>query len=234
MSRFDEFATEYEVALSQNLRFIPGGVNYYYQNRVNIAIREMASQSPPERILDFGGGVGLTVPLLCKAFPRSVVSLCDASAESTSQAKLRYPYVEVLNGESLPERHFDLIFVAGVIHHIDPANRHDVLNRLSRSLALGGLLILYELNPLNPITRRLVRCCPFDDDAELISKGKLKELVETHGELRVINEAFMVFLPPVLGRLARLEQLLKWCPLGAQYYLTISHSKNPSWNARQL
>lgn len=77
------------------------------------------------------------------------------------------------------------------------------------------------------MTRQLVRCCPFDEDAALVTKRKLKQLFTEHGELRIAKEAFMVFFPPSLGRLAGLERLLGWCPLGAQYFLVLSPARGP-------
>jgi ubiquinone/menaquinone biosynthesis C-methylase UbiE len=228
VSQFDDFAGDYESALAQNLRFIPGGVHYYYKNRVRIAADQFRGHPPPRRILDFGAGIGLTIPLLRAAFPSASISICDTSAESTTEAKRRYPFVEVLNGEALPEHSFDLIVVAGVIHHIAPSDRDHVVAGISRSLASNGTLIIYELNPLNPVTRRLVRCCPFDEDAALITKRKLKELLAGHYELRIQKEAFMVFLPPLFARLAGFERLLSWCPLGAQYFLVLCPTRHPS------
>jgi len=221
VSQFDSYATEYESALKQNLRFVPGGVDYYYRNRVKIAKRAVRNLPTPKEILDFGAGIGLTIPHLQTAFPTSKISICDESAESVEQAHQRFPAVEVIDSNSLPTGKFDLIFVAGVIHHVTPADRSEVIHRISEALSPDGLLVIYELNPLNPITRRLVRCCPFDEDATLITKRGLKALLLQEVNLRIANEAFMVFLPPLLEALNPLEKLMKWCPFGAQYYVAL-------------
>ena len=228
MKPFDQYASEYSAVLAKNLRFIPGGTDYYNHNRVRITKRVIKNTPlpSPKRILDFGGGIGLSIPHLKAEFPAADISICDASSESVKVAHKAHPDIEVLDPHGLHANYFDLIFVAGVVHHVQPSHRMELLARIINSLAVGGTLILHELNPLNPVTRRLVACCPFDDDAILISKAELIRSLDSLEGVRLIHEGFSVFLPPLLHPLSRIERLLSWCPLGAQYFVALTRTRS--------
>jgi SAM-dependent methyltransferase len=115
----------------------------------------------------------------------------------------------------------DLVFVAGVVHHVKPEAREHLLNNLVNCVKPGGYVIIFELNPLNPITRRLVKMCPFDSDADLISRAELRSLVRQSKDLEEIDSKYIVFFPPALRFLHLLERMMGWLPLGAQYYMTL-------------
>lgn len=225
MSTFDDFALDYEAALKRNLKLIPGGVDYYYMNRVRVTRRIMQNRAQPSNILDFGAGVGLTIPHLASAFPSASITACDESRESIAALKKRHPFVRTCELDEIPPRHFDLIFVAGVIHHVPPPERHRVIERFRLALRPGGILMVFELNPLNPVTRFLVRECPFDEDANLVSKRILRMSFTRVPDFELLEEGFMVFMPPALKMISQIEGFLRWCPLGAQYYLAMSTSK---------
>ena len=228
MKQFDKYASGYQTILEKNLRFIPGGTDYYNQNRVRITKR-VIKDTPlpsPRRILDFGAGIGLSIPHLKAEFPAAGIAICDASSESVKVAHKAHPDTEVLDPHGLPGNCFDLIFVAGVVHHVHPSHRMELLARIVSSLAVGGTLVLHELNPLNPVTRRLVKCCPFDDDAILISKAELIRNLDSLEGVRLIDEGFSVFLPPLLHPFSRIERLLSWCPLGAQYFVALTRTRS--------
>jgi SAM-dependent methyltransferase len=221
VNSFDEVAENYQAALKQNLRFIPGGVEYYYENRAKLAKTLSGLPERVRTILDFGGGVGLAIPHLQRQFAEARIYIYDASSESVTRAVEQHPSASPLTLDELQNYKFDMVFVAGVIHHIEPAQRKDVLARLRDSLAPEGVLCIFELNPLNPITRRLVSCCPFDEDASLISKRNLEVLLGSVEGLRVHDGGYTVFFPPILRRLRPIEKLLKHLPIGAQYYLGV-------------
>ena len=219
MSSFDSFATEYERALSKNLRAIPGGIDHYFQNRVKILSDCLGRSASPERILDFGAGVGLAIPFLRHRFPESEITVTDESLQSLDVARARYPSVKVVTPNELQHDHFDAVFVAGVLHHVEPFKRGGVVTRITDSLKPGGLAVFFELNPLNPVTRHLVRMCPFDNDAILMRKSEVEGLLMRDSRLAVERSRYTVFFPPLLRPLLRIERYLQWCPLGAQYFV---------------
>lgn len=221
MSVFNQYADDYQKVLAKNLRFVPGGSDYYNRNRVRITKRVVGDAPEPKQILDFGGGIGLAIPHLKYEFPSAVISICDASAECVAVANRLHPGIQILDPQHLPLQHFDLIFVAGVVHHVEIAHRLELLMRIINSLALGGTIVFHELNPLNPVTRRLVACCPFDEDAILIKKSELIKILNDTGEILLHEQGFSVFLPPLLRSISSVECLLRWCPIGAQYFVAV-------------
>ena len=220
-NHFDAVSSEYEVALQRNLRFIPGGIDYYYANRARIARRTTSRLPEVRRILDFGGGIGLAFPHLRASFPDAEVLIYDSSQESVSRAVSTHSELRAVQPNDFTKLDCDLVFVAGVVHHVKPEARVRLLNNLVNCVRPGGYVVIFELNPLNPITRRLVKMCPFDSDADLISRAELRSLVRQSKDLDEIDSKYIVFFPPALRFLHILERLMGWLPLGAQYYIAL-------------
>jgi hypothetical protein len=76
-------------------------------------------------------------------------------------------------------------------------------------------VVVFEHNPLNPLTQKSVRDCPFDDDAILLFPWELRGLLARSGFERV-RQDYIVFFPRLLRRLRPLEPKLGWLCLGAQ------------------
>lgn len=219
MTVFDIYATEYEQALAKNLRFIPGGTDHYYKNRVAILARCLGKLSQPERILDFGAGVGLAIPFLRETFPHAEISITDESRESLRVAQKRHPFVHSIDPAGLPKEYFDVAFVAGVLHHVVPSSRQAIVDQIANTVTPDGLIVFFELNPINPVTQRLVQMCPFDNDAVLIKRSEVESLISSDSRLVLERSHYTVFFPPLFKPLHRFEKYLAWCPLGAQYYV---------------
>jgi 2-polyprenyl-3-methyl-5-hydroxy-6-metoxy-1,4-benzoquinol methylase len=221
MTIFDTYATDYERALAKNLKFVPGGTDYYYKNRVSILARCIGELRPPKKILDFGGGIGLAIPHLLSFFPDAEITITDESSESLRVATGRYPSIQATVPSELPRNCFDVAFVAGVLHHVQPSMREGVVDQIVGSIVPGGLIVFFELNPLNPVTRQLVRMCPFDCDAVLMRKTEVENLCRSNSSLTLTHSHYTVFFPPLLKPLHSLERLLRWCPIGAQYFVAM-------------
>jgi len=218
---FDVYATEYEQALAKNLRFIPGGTDHYYKNRIQILALCWGSENPPGKILDFGGGVGLAIPFLHEKFPNAEISVTDESHESLRVAQKRHSFVHAVDPTELPKNHFDVAFVAGVLHHVEPTSRHAIVDQIANTVTPDGLIVFFELNPINPVTQRLVQMCPFDNDAVLMKKSEVEGLISSDKRLVLERSHYTVFFPPLFKPLHRFEKYLAWCPLGAQYYVAV-------------
>lgn len=221
MGEFDRYAPEYKEVLARNLRYIPGGTDYYNRNRVQITKRLLGNTNEPNRILDFGAGIGLSIPHLKSTFPAAVITICDNSQASTDVACREHPDVAVVDSQLLPSDRFDVVFVAGVIHHVCRESSIQVLQRIIESTTLNGLAVFHELNPFNPVTRRLVANCPFDEDAILLSKRELIESLLSIEGTSIQEHGYSVFFPPILQSISTVERLLKWCPMGAQYFVAV-------------
>lgn len=83
-------------------------------------------------------------------------------------------------------------------------------------------MILFEHNPLNPLTRKIVRECPFDKGVTLIPAFRMKRLaLRAFGSVRNVRIRYTIFFPRkgIFKKLLPLERKLWWLPLGGQYYM---------------
>jgi SAM-dependent methyltransferase len=105
-----------------------------------------------------------------------------------------------------------------VFHHIDHADHGALLQELRRVVRPGGSLFIFEHNPFNPLTVRVVNDCPFDENAHLIRGREMKRRLLAAG-FASANTRYRVFFPHFLRALRPLEAALAWLPLGGQYYV---------------
>src|SRR5438128_391512 len=80
---------------------------------------------------------------------------------------------------------YELIVLSNVLHHVTPVDRQDLIREAGSRLALGGKLVIFEHNPINPLTRWVVSQCPFDEDAILLPNGETRGYFR-RGELQLL------------------------------------------------
>jgi SAM-dependent methyltransferase len=213
---FDKYAQDYEKILQRNLRHF-GNIEYFAECKINILKNKIKKK--PRRILEFGCGTGSNLKHLGNKFPESEIWGCDISRKSLESAARENPTVKLfLTGEENEIIHnFDLIFIANVFHHIALEQRDQIMNRITDFLADHGEVFIFEHNPYNPVTRHLVRICPFDKDAILLNPKGMKKLIVKCG-LGIYAKKYMLFFPALLRHLRFLEEYLGYIPLGGQYY----------------
>ncbi|MFL5312723.1 MAG: class I SAM-dependent methyltransferase [Myxococcales bacterium] len=213
MSDFDTYARSYEAIHAENVAGSGESPSYFaaYKQRVVERILGRDFQRP---VLDLGCGIGTLTALLSKSFRE--VDGYDTSAESLREARTRAPGARLFDRiEAIPRAHYGAVVLANVLHHVAPPDRPEVLRTATAMLAPGGRLIVFEHNRLNPITRRVVSACPFDDGASLLHPWEVKRLLRGAG-LSAIALDFIVFFPRILRAARRLEPFLRWLPMGAQ------------------
>jgi SAM-dependent methyltransferase len=137
------------------------------------------------------------------------------------RARARNPWGEYRDfgdREPIPfaDETFDVTFAVCVLHHVPRAQRVALVREMRRVCRPGGLVALFEHNPLNPLTRRAVSGCEFDRDAELLSRRRALGLLRAGGLPRPEGR-YIVFFPWESGLLRAIEGRLGWLPLGAQY-----------------
>ena len=172
-------------------------------------------------VLDVGCGPGETDGHLHGAF--SALSGVDVSDSLVAEARRRNPwaaYSSYSAGEPLPypDDAFDFSFAICVFHHVPAARRRDLAAEMTRVTRPGGTVAIFEHNPWNPLTRKAVRNCSFDEDAVLIRRREAASLLAEAG-LGAAESAYIVFFPRGGRRLAAVERRLGKLPLGAQYYV---------------
>lgn len=118
----------------------------------------------------------------------------------------------------LPDGEFDAAFCTALFHHVPPPARAEVAQEAARLVRPGGLVVVFEHNPSNPVTRRMVRTSPVDQDAILLSRREMAVHLRGAG-LNVETMRHLIFFPSVFGPLARVEPLISWLPAGGQYVI---------------
>lgn len=220
---FDDYTESYNQLLKVGTGFFSSSEEYFAKYKVDL-VRLMVDGSV-SRVLEYGCGIGRNIPFLKAAFPSASIMGTDISAVSLEIARRGNADIDFFlvseNAES--ETLFDLIFVAGVFHHIPVLEREGVAKTLCNRLSPSGQLFIFEHNPFNPVTRRIVNNCPYDEDAVLLKPSELKRILRKAG-LNVEHKAYCLFVPPSLSVLAWMESKLGWLPLGGQYWVQARRS----------
>lgn len=220
---FDAFAETYREAHTQSIKYVSGTDSFYF---AEYKVKELLQfeENREINILDLGCGDGATEIFFEKHFPLFRITGIDVSEKSIDEAKkkkLSRTAFQVYNGQVVPfgSESFDIVFVAGVLHHVDEAAQQGVINEVYRVLKRGGRLYLFEHNPMNPLTRYLVKTCEFDKGVKLLAAGYCKNLLHKSGFQRM-QQLYTIFFPRnKFFKLAlSLEKYLKRIPFGGQYY----------------
>jgi SAM-dependent methyltransferase len=222
-AEFDRYAKDYTEVHRINVSASGEEPSYFSRYKAQYMARnlEHAIVRRPLSVLDFGCGVGNSIPHLREAFPNAALHGVDPSGESirvANETHVDKAAFRVNGGSVIPyeDRCFDLVQVACVFHHVQPEQRKHWMQEIHRVLKPGGMVFVFEHNVLNPLTVRAVRDCPFDEDATLLPRRELSGLMHASGFTR-IRARYIVFFPAILAFLRPLEPLLGMVPFGAQY-----------------
>jgi SAM-dependent methyltransferase len=224
-AEFDQYADDYAKHHREIVSVTGEGSEYFFEYKIADLAKFVEERSlPSNHIFDFGSGVGNSIPYFRKYFPRSKLHCADVSNHSMEIAQARYPGAETyiqIERDHIPvtDRSQDIIFSACVFHHIPHEEHIDWLTRLLRITKAGGVLTIYEHNPLNPLTVRAFNTCPFDVNARLINASALRSAAFKAG-WREPRIHYRLFFPRAFASFRPLEQKLGWLILGAQYRLT--------------
>lgn len=210
--RFDSVADDYDSLHAKSVAAAGEPIGYFAQYKIDRMTR--LGVPADADVLDFGCGVGNLTTLLHESFG-SVVGY-DPSPHSIEVARERVPGVQFFDDAShLADSAFDVVVLAGVMHHVPVDVRADVAAEALSKVKSGGRLVVFEHNPFNPLTRRVVRMCAFDDDAILLTPRELTTTLKKVGATSV-RQDFIVFFPHALAALRPLEPALRRVPIGAQ------------------
>jgi ubiquinone/menaquinone biosynthesis C-methylase UbiE len=224
-AEFDRFADEYRQIHAANIRISGEQPDYFAEYKIKdvAALEGPTLRKGNPSILDFGAGVGTSVPYFRRYFPNCRLTCLDVSRKSLDIGRSRFAgsaeFVH-FDGEAIPfpDEQFDLVFLACVLHHIAHGEHAALLREMSRVLRPDGEVVIFEHNPYNPLTVRAVNTCPFDENAVLLRPYRLARLVRQVGFART-SLRFRIFFPRSLRALRVLEPWLVGIPLGAQYFV---------------
>ena len=219
---FDKFAHDFRKIHNHNLRKTGYSSAFFAERKIREIARHMQNPEQHLSILDLGCGDGLGTAFLREYFPNSELQGLDVSEQSIQAAVGRdIPGAKfaIYDGSHIPfkDESFNIIMLAGVLHHVVEVRKQIcIVKECHRVLKGKGIFFIFEHNPLNPITRRIVDDCLFDKNAKLINHVRMNKLLHSGGFKTSCR--FIIFLPAFLKKAAFLENLMWWLPLGGQYY----------------
>jgi SAM-dependent methyltransferase len=225
MSRaeFDNLARDYRRVHAKNIAMTGEMPDYFAAYKMQDFVAVLSTVGAPSNglFLDFGSGIGASVRPFLERWPDGRLLCADVSRKSLDESRRTHgaavEYLPIDDGRvPLSDASVDGAFACCVFHHI-PTPEHDAaLAELHRVLKPGAPLMVYEHNPLNPLTVHAVKTCPLDENAILIGAARMRRRCEAAG-FRDARVEFRVFFPSFLRALRPLERRMRWLPLGAQY-----------------
>ena len=219
---FNQSRGNYRETIERSISFAGKGLDFFTEVKAEYA-RKVLKRLLPEvtqpRTLDIGCGHGIMHPYL-RAFGFEIIGV-EVATEVLPLARAANPDVSYVgyDGQSLPfaSKSFDLALAVCVMHHVPPTHWRNFLGEMRRVLRPRGVAVIFEHNPLNPLTRYVVATLAMDADANLLSARMLRELMRQAGfeAPRTRNILFTPFAHP---RFRWLDERLARLPFGAQYY----------------
>ena len=222
--RFGNYVETYEKEIQSSIGFIGQDHDFFIKVKADLITGIAAAnftQYNDINVLDIGCGIGLIDHHLSTVF-RNLhgVDIEDSVVEKARKFNSGVKYSHY-SGTSLPfnDSSMDLVFAINVMHHVPPGNWDGFTKEMARVLREGGTAVVFEHNPLNPLTRLAVDRCEFDRDAVLLHKRKLKKLF-IDSDFKKIKTSYILFFPIKKKIFRNLEKLIGWLPLGAQLFIT--------------
>jgi len=218
---FDQFIDTYRPDLDQALA-LSGESSAYFAHYKAQKLAEWLPLLITQHvsILDFGCGDGLMTHFVSQQFKKAQLYGVDPSPKSIEVAQKNYSSIifSVNSDQSTQlqfvDSSFDIIFAAGAFHHI-PFHLHEgYMKEIKRILKPGGYLVMFELNPLNPLTVRTFKKNPIDFNAKMLLPWYAYRLAKNYGAPRI---KFYCFFPKFLKFLRFTESFLTKLPCGALY-----------------
>lgn len=221
-AEFDPYSRNYDEVVNSSIAFSGLKVDFFTRAKAAYLADIIAAQFPGRRdvrILDVGCGVGNYHPYLQGKV--GLVDGVDVSEQSIETARQRNPAVnyKAYDGLRLPydDDSFDVAYAICVVHHVPPEQWPQFARELHRVLRKGGLALIFEHNPLNPLTQRVVSNCEFDANAVLL-KAPTTETLLTDAGFSDVGTRFILTVPAAGQMTRRIDGLFSRLPLGAQYY----------------
>jgi SAM-dependent methyltransferase len=227
---FDVHAENYVDSVDRSVSFTGRDSAFFARRKVEL-LEELANRSVGPlsglSVLDVGCGTGTTDRHLVD----HVGSLrgVDVSQEMLVLAAEAVPEAsyEWYNGDKLPfpDGSFDVTVAICVLHHVPLSARAKFMAELHRATRDGGLVAVFEHNPLNPLTCHAVNSCELDNGVILAKGSDVGAYLEAAGARSVERRDYL--FTPVGGAVGRsIDRILHRLPLGGQY-VTSARASHP-------
>jgi len=221
---FDIHADAYSEGIDETLRKYGTDHDFFTAHKSRLILEAMArmGKAPSDMsLMDVGCGVGKIHPYLHDDF--ASITGVDLSEPSIKVARAQNPGTSYLSydGDTLPadDNSVDMTLTICVMHHVPVAQWPDFSREMMRVLRPGGVAMVIEHNPYNPVTLRIVNTCPLDVDATLLPARKTRALFRGAGAVDVKSRS-VLSVPPKNAALQKVDTWLGHLPFGAQYYMT--------------
>lgn len=227
-TEFDTYADSYYETHKSNIEITGETPEFFSEYKIRDLFEYCREKGvSTNNILDFGSGIGNSLQYFNNYFSKSTIYCADVSSKSLTISKERFPQNQakyLLIGKEIPleDESQDLVFSACVFHHIDHDHHIKWLKELYRVTSSNGRLVIFEHNPLNPLTVHAVNTCEFDVNAKLLRSSTMRKRAAQAGWSNIEIE-FKLFFPSILKNLRPLEKYLTKCFLGAQWRLVATN-----------
>lgn len=229
-AEFDEFAADYSGGMENSVKALLGSKgDDFLDVKVDWLLRRIFSPGEAQAnfaILDYGCGRGDLLRLLAKRGIKARLLGSEVSGAMLREGTKIWPVEHAplpaflrQKGARVPcdDASIDLILISSVLHHVPVADRSEVYREIKRLLKPAGRVVVFEHNPLNPVTRYVVSHTPIDRNAILLSADEVESGLLNAG-LTQVKTAYLMFAPPRFRSLgSHLDGILGWLPFGAQY-----------------
>jgi len=218
---FDRYSASYGDLLADPMRSqFASDPLYFHRRKVELIaamLRGKGRDSGSMKWLDVGCGQGDLLRLGRGLFAEAAG--CDPASTMLPEGSDIAVRVQP-SAEELPfaDGSMDFVTAVCVFHHVHGAARMALASEIKRVLAPGGYFCLIEHNPWNPVTRGIVKRCPVDMDAELLTAPEARGLFSSVG-MSPVETRYFLFVPEKLKSLHFAESWLAGLPLGGQYAL---------------
>jgi 2-polyprenyl-3-methyl-5-hydroxy-6-metoxy-1,4-benzoquinol methylase len=181
-------------------------LGWLYRRRLDMAISLIPHHG--SRILEVGVGSGILIPTLTAAFPEytgtDLVLAENLSRHVHPKCRAQFQLADLLDLQSLPETHFDIVLCLSVLEHI--VDSDGAAQALARTLVKGGTLIVgYPM--VNTFMSRAFKAIGFAsiDDHHVTSPFKIECSLS-----RVVRFHRRKALPPFFPTPLALYQCTSW------------------------
>lgn len=218
---FGQYAHSYEQHVEQALGVFGGRREAFLQIKADLLLRILREgKTDPSKVslLDVGCGPGAMARWLVGRVKH--LEGVDVSAEVVEAARASIPGA-VFRHYSPPvlpyeDAAFDVVMAVCVLHHVSADGWCTFASEMVRVARPSGFVFVFEHNPLNPLTRLVVRRCAFDRQAVLLRCGRVARLLQAAGADR-ISTFSCSWLPSMSCAARMMERWLRRVPFGPQY-----------------
>lgn len=222
LAEFDQYAPSYSLLLQDLLRsrFAQDPLHFHRRKWLVIqsTLKRAGLDPSKRRWLDVGCGQGELLKIAGGNFAEAIG--CDPSAGMIAPSNpFRVEHQPSATELPFENASFDFVTAVCVFHHVHGSARTLLTREIRRVLKPRGLCCVMEHNPWNPVTRAIVRRCPVDVDAELLTARQAAAMLRGADFETVGTEYFLYFPERIFNRMSPAERFLRNIPFGGQYAL---------------